>query len=111
MSEPRTLGPWSMTPSPQKPGAPPTFCRSVLVTDINEQRERGWPDFHPEDFCHRCGQRNVHAWHIESEVWNAVMRGPVDSEWQGIVCPQCFTELHAATTGATSIWRLERVGP
>lgn len=50
---------------------------------------------HPEDFCHRCGGRNI-SWSIDSDVWNAIMRpdGP-DSPWlwNEIICPQCFVEL------------------
>lgn len=79
--------------------------RSVLRHEIDDQRARGWPDFHPEDYCHRCGQRNVHAWHIDSDVWNSVVGGAVDAEWQGIMCPQCFTELYEAKHGSQA-WEL-----
>ncbi len=81
----------------------------VVPDDIIAERANGWVNFHPEDFCHRCGQRNVHAWHIDSAVWNSVVGGPVDSEWEGIVCPQCFTELHEQVHGRTSIWELRHV--
>ena len=71
---------------------------SVTLEYIDEQRRDGWPDIHPEDFCHRCGGRNI-SWHIDSDVWNAVMRpeGP-DSPWRWneIICPACFSEMFNA---------------
>ena len=83
---------------------------SILVSEIDKQRQKGWVDFHPEDFCHRCGVRNVKAWWIESLVWNAVMRGSSGKEnekWQGIICPQCFTELFEdAFPDPPPIWEL-----
>lgn len=66
----------------------------VSLPEIAEQRERNWPDFHPEDYCHRCGGRNVKSWHAPSPVWNAVMEYVGgDEQWNGIICPQCLAEL------------------
>jgi len=81
---------------------------SVDGADIAAQRNSGWPDFHPEDFCHRCGCQNV-SWYIDSDVWNPVMRGgTVDGwEWQEIVCIPCFIELAEAHFGAR-VWRVTR---
>ncbi len=31
---------------------------SKTSDEINAQRDAGWPDFHPEDYCHRCGRPN-----------------------------------------------------
>lgn len=80
---------------------------SVSLAHLAEQRERGWPDFHPEDFCHRCGGRNL-SWWTEPESWNAIMRqdGP-DAPWQWneIICPQCFAELWEMFYPGTS-WHL-----
>jgi len=38
--------------------------RDLDAADIAAQRGSGWPNFHPEDFCHRCGCQNV-SWYIE----------------------------------------------
>lgn len=77
----------------------------VGLSEIDEQRAKGWPDFHPEDFCHRCGNRNVSSWYAPGELWNAVMGGVAD-EWNGIVCPPCFTELAAVKGVHTGTWKL-----
>lgn len=64
---------------------------------------------HPEDTCQRCGQRNVYAWSAPNREWNIAMRAPDGreaSEQFGIVCPQCFTEIHAEVTGRTTVWHL-----
>jgi len=81
---------------------------SVDTADIAAQRDSGWPDFHPEDFCHRCGHQNV-SWYIDSDAWNPVMRGGnVDGwEWQEIICIPCFIELAEDHHGACA-WRVAR---
>lgn len=61
--------------------------------DFDHQQAVGWLDFHPEDFCHRCGMPNP-VWWIDSDVWNCVMRDDDGNQrWSGIVCPTCFDEL------------------
>ena len=47
-----------------------------------------------EDWCGRCGQRNVHCWYVESALWNAIMRDQEGREVVSIVCPRCFTDLY-----------------
>ena len=86
----------------------PGRYHSVDATDIAAQRAAGWPDFHPEDFCHRCGCQNV-SWYIDSDAWNPVMRGgTVDGwEWQEIICIPCFIELAEDHHGACA-WRVAR---
>lgn len=80
---------------------------SVSELDLANQRDKGWTDFHPEDFCHRCGYPNV-SWYIDSSVWNPIMRGPVNwGDWQEIVCIPCFIEVAEAIFGACN-WRIER---
>jgi hypothetical protein len=64
--------------------------------EIVAQRAKGWPDFHPEAYCHRCGRRNIRAWY--SPEW-AVLTGGFD----GILCPVCLADYD---TGA--IWKLTR---
>lgn len=69
---------------------------SVPVEAITEQRAKGWPDFHPEDFCHRCGRRNIKAWF--SPEWPALV-----GSHSGILCPQCF-----ADHDRDAVWMLTR---
>jgi hypothetical protein len=64
----------------------------VTPFEIASQRAAGWPDFHPEDYCHRCGCRNP-IWYADSQLWNEVMGGDRDEEVAGIVCPTCFADL------------------
>ncbi len=53
---------------------------------IKEQRRLGWPDIHPEDYCHECGRPNI-TWFAQNDLWNRVM-----SERGCIVCPICFVK-------------------
>jgi hypothetical protein len=55
---------------------------TVDPAEIERQRSLGWPDFHPEDYCHRCGASNP-LW--SSPHWHEVM--PTDGS---ILCPNCF---------------------
>ena len=70
--------------------------------EINAQRDAGWPDFHPEDYCHRCGRPNGN-WFIDlgEPEWYAVTGGI------GIVCPSCFM----AMDGGGLIYELRRWSP
>lgn len=92
--------------TPEDPHAPP-WVESVTLDDLEVQRERGWPDFHPEDFCGRCGRRNP-VWWTPSDVWNEAT-GP---ERELILCPSCFAVDHEAATGERSCWvfRVETPG-
>jgi len=87
----------------------PSRYLSVDTADIAAQRSSGWPDFHPEDFCHRCGHQNT-SWRIDSDAWNPVMRGG-DADgwgrWQEIICIPCFIELAEEHHGAR-VWRVAR---
>lgn len=73
---------------------------SIDPTTIPDQQARGWPDFHPEDFCHRCGRRNV-SWYADSAIWNEIHggSGPI---W----CPVCFATAYEQQTGQRVSWRL-----
>lgn len=67
--------------------------KRMTQQDLDRQRALGWVEFHPEDYCHRCGNPNC-VWWVDSAVWNAVMRRIDGSDrWSGIVCPSCFLEL------------------
>lgn len=73
---------------------------SVDPATIPAQQAAGWPDWHPEDYCHRCGRRNI-SWYTDSAVWNQVHggSGPI---W----CPVCFVTAYEQTTGLRPSWRL-----
>lgn len=88
----------------QQPDAAP-YVQSVTVEFIDTQRRTGWPDIHPESFCHRCGQRNP-VWHAAPALWNegtaSRPRGRGD-----ILCPTCFaTEYERAYPDAFASWEL-----
>lgn len=78
---------------------------AVTLAEIDAQRDAGWPDFHPEDYCHRCGGVNP-VWWIDSDRFNLAMGRPSEHRWNGIVCPGCFAELHAAATGLQTVWTM-----
>lgn len=86
--------------------------RQRIVAHIDMQRAKGWPDFHPEEICHRCGGVNVPSWWVESDRFNLAMGPPIEHQWQGIVCPGCFVQLHEAATGLSCTWTLrpDRLG-
>ena len=75
---------------------------------IREQRKTGWPDIHPETYCHRCGIINF-RWGVDIPLdeWIAVM-----SPWawytgkEGITCVTCFMELYEQHTGRKFQWLL-----
>lgn len=67
--------------------------RRITQAELDAQRRKGWPDFHPEDFCHRCGGPNT-TWWVANDVWDYVMRpGGAWEQWNGIICPSCFGEM------------------
>ena len=68
--------------------------------EIAEQRAKGWPDFHPEDYCHRCGRSNI-CWYTASTLWNEAV--PLVSP---ILCPQCFVAAWETVTGLSPAWAL-----
>lgn len=83
---------------------------SVGLNYIEAQRASGWPDIHPEDYCHRCGNRNP-LWCADAEDWATATAewAATEPNW-GICCPTCFADMHAAATGKRSIWMLEAFG-
>lgn len=78
----------------------------VTLAEIDEQRKFGWPDFHPERYCHRCGGLNVRSWAVDSDRFNAAMGSINQHLWNGIVCPGCFVDLHEHMTGLKCSWKL-----
>ena len=84
----------------------PAWVAAVLPSEIVRQRQSGWPDFHPEDFCHICGRRNP-VWSAPAEDWTAVVDGH-----GGIFCPSCFAQLYEAATGVpNALWTFETWTP
>lgn len=78
---------------------------TVTTQELAKQRDQGWPDFHPEDFCHRCGMGNI-SWSIDSDRFNLAMGNHDRHEWNGIICILCFVELFQEATGLTCTWSL-----
>ncbi len=71
------------------------------LAKIAEQRSRGWPDFHPEAFCHRCGRPNLWSWYVDDTEWQVAV-----SDTARILCPQCFVALWKEMTGFEGTWEL-----
>lgn len=84
----------------------PAYAQSVLPPEIAAQREKGWPDFHPETFCHRCGRRNINWW-TTAEEWEAATANLPRKELE-ILCPQCFADMWEQETGERSAWQVRR---
>jgi hypothetical protein len=76
---------------------------SIDPANIPDQRAKNWPDWHPEKYCHRCGQPNIN-WYADSAIWNEVHggSGPI---W----CPVCFARAYEQTTARRVSWRLAPV--
>lgn len=79
---------------------------SIELWEIDQQRDLGWPDFHPEEYCHRCGGINL-TWYVDSDRFNTAMGGADNNmRWNGIICPGCFVQLHEEATGMYASWKL-----
>lgn len=73
---------------------------------ITEQRCSGWPDMHPEDYCHRCGAPNP-SWYTDRDTWLAATSGwAAETGREGICCPACLIALHEQATGERVLWEL-----
>jgi hypothetical protein len=82
----------------------------VPLEAIDLQRSLGWPDFHPEDYCHRCGAPNP-SWSVDGDRFVAAMGPPDEHQWNGIICVGCFVRLHEDATGLTCSWELRPATP
>ena len=78
---------------------------SVTLDEIARQRTLGWPDFHAEDYCHRCGSINP-SWSVDSDRFDAAMGPYLTHRWNGIICVGCFVQLHEWATGLRCTWQL-----
>jgi hypothetical protein len=82
-----------------------TDLRPMMVNPawIEEQRELGWPDMHPEDFCHICGIRNP-TWFISRKDWLiGTLEWAIKTGREGICCPTCFQEMYEEATGVKTV--------
>lgn len=79
---------------------------------IKQQREQGWPDMHPEDYCHRCGKPNrLWAAHPQ-QVWlDGTGEWAKETGREGICCIDCFTTMYEQNTGTRPIWMLTIFDP
>lgn len=77
---------------------------AITRAELKEQREKGWTDFHPEDFCHSCLHANMGSWSVDSALWNEANV----EQWvpSGIVCPPCFGAMYQAATGKSVGWQV-----
>lgn len=84
---------------------------TVTPEYIKAQREQGWPDIHPEDYCHRCGNRNP-LWYADRDDWlTATSAWAAETGREGICCPTCFAEMHQQATGRRTIWHIAPFAP
>lgn len=60
---------------------------------IKKQRTLGWPDMHPEDYCHRCGIK-IPMWCTDRETWlKATSDWALETGREGICCFHCLAEM------------------
>ena len=74
--------------------------------EIKRQRLLGWPDLHPEDYCHKCGVA-FESWFTDRETWlTATSAWAAETGREGICCVTCFTEMFKTVTGREVVWSL-----
>lgn len=74
---------------------------------IKQQRERGWPDMHPEDYCHRCGKPNKSWCAYPLDVWQDGARAwSAETGREGICCIDCFTTMYAENSDTRPYWMI-----
>jgi len=90
-----------------EPGEHWKYPAQVVTAEwIKSQRDAGWPDMHPEDYCHLCGARNP-SWCVDREDWvTATEAWAAQTGREGICCPGCFATMHETATGKTTTWEL-----
>lgn len=68
---------------------------------IKAQRKQGWPDMHPEDYCHRCGNQNP-MWCTDRDTWlTATEAWATETGREGICCFDCLAQM---MPGKPPIW-------
>lgn len=92
---PPNLTPAATTPPEAAGVSTPLF---VSPDFILAQREAGWPDIHPEDYCHKCGVRNT-SWFARREQWLCATAAWAEQTGrEGICCIACFAEMFTEAT-------------
>lgn len=72
---------------------------------IQEQREQGWPDIHPEDYCHLCGVWNP-GWHYDGDWSKLVQRYQEETGREGILCPVCAIWIGQGAETTGGFWKV-----
>ena len=89
----------------------PSSGRRIDPRLIEKQREQGWPLIHPEDYCHRCGERNPLWCAATREDWLAATSAwAAETGREGICCVTCFVDMYREQTGTSPVWMLSRHG-
>jgi hypothetical protein len=84
-----------------RPERKPDWPAPIDPAEVMEQRAKGWPDFHPETYCHACGRTNP-TWWVAPELWSQIRT----DDYVNILCPSCFVVAWEKATGAHIIWQL-----
>lgn len=85
----------------ERPKQKPNWPAPIDPAEIDEQRAKGWPDFHPETYCHKCGRTNP-TWWIDTAMWNQTH----GDDYVTVLCPSCFTIAWEKQAGGRIIWEL-----
>jgi len=87
----------------------PLWVHAVTPSQIVAERANDWQRFHPEDFCHLCGHRNI-CWWVDGELWERA-KAKLPDGMTSILCPSCFVELlQEATNHEGGCWELRLAG-
>lgn len=46
------------------------------------------------------------SWYADSDRFNIAMGSPSEHQWNGIICPGCFVQLHEQATDLITTWTL-----
>lgn len=86
-----------------------TMNERVSPDWIKSQRDQGWPDMHPEDYCHKCGARNPKWCAASREDWlMATFAWAAETGREGICCVTCFAGMYEEQSGESPVWMLTR---
>lgn len=98
------------TAADRQPSVPGQAANASVTPEwIASQRDQGWPDMHPEDYCHKCGAPNQSWCAASREDWLAATAGwAKETGREGICCVKCFSEMYREQTGSDPIWMLSR---
>lgn len=73
---------------------------------IKAQRELGWPDMHPEDYCHQCGAANP-LWFAGGSQWIRATETWAENTGRDLICcPKCFLDMYETAVGRKMIMQV-----